>query len=173
VSGGDELRISDVDLGDRGSLEPILEESFEGWYLQHSRKTLLEIGKVRAAEADGKAVGLAMLKTLADGVGYVYYIAVAKAYRRKGFGGRLLDDALTYFAGLGDRIVYSSVENEEAKSLFASRGFRRTDFGAVRGRFGLLRALSMYRSMLAVPGEVLLELELDRSEEEATPSSHA
>lgn len=173
MSGRDELRIAEVDLGDRGSLESILEESFEGWYLQHSRKTLLEIGKVRAAEEDGKAVGLAMLKTLADGVGYVYYIAVAKAHRRKGFGGRLLDDALAYFAGLGDRIVYASIENEEAESLFVSRGFRRTGFGAVRRRFGLLRALSMYRSMLAVPGEVLLELELDRSEEEATPSSRA
>jgi ribosomal protein S18 acetylase RimI-like enzyme len=114
-----------------------------------------------------------MLKTLADGVGYVYYIAVAKAYRRRGFGGRLLDNALAYFTGLGDGIVYASVENEDAESLFASRGFRRTSFGAVQGRFGLLRALSMYRSMLAVPGEVLLEVELGRSGERATPSSRA
>jgi ribosomal protein S18 acetylase RimI-like enzyme len=173
VSGEDEPRISDVALGERGRLEPILEECFEGWYLQHSRKTLLEIGKVRAVEADGEAVGLAMLKTLTDGVGYVYYIAVAKAHRRRGFGGRLLDDALAYFSGLGARIVYASVENEEAEGLFTSRGFRRTDFGEVRGRFGLLGALSMYRSMLAVPGEVLLEVDLDRREEWATPSSRA
>jgi ribosomal protein S18 acetylase RimI-like enzyme len=166
-------RIVDAGSGDRAQFEPILEESFEGWYLRHSKKTLYEIAKVRVAEADGKAVGLAMLKSLDDGVGYVYYIAVAKDHRRNGFGGRLLDDALAYFLGIGTKVVYASVENEEGVGLFASRGFRRTGFGEVSKRYGLMRAVAMYRSMLAVPGEVLLQLELDQDQERTTASSRA
>lgn len=166
-------RISDAGPDDRSRLEPILTESFEGWYLRHSRKTLYEIGKVRVAEAEGKAVGLAMLKSLDDAVGYVYYIAVAKAYRRRGFGSRLLDDALAYFLGIGAKTVFASVENEEAVSLFSSRGFGRTDFSEVSRRYGLFHAVAMYRSMLAVPGEVLLQLDLGQSQLGATPSSRA
>ena len=166
-------RISDAGSGDRARLEPILEESFEGWYLRHSKKTLYEIARVRVAEADGKAVGLAMLKTLDDGIGYVYYIAVAKAQRRNGFGGQLLDDALAHFVSIGARVVYASVENEQGAGLFASRGFRRTSFGEFSKRYGLLRAVAMYRSMLAVPGEVLLQLEMDEGQEGATVSSGA
>lgn len=168
-----ELRILDAGPGERRRLEPILEDSFEGWYLRHSRRTLYEIPKVRVAEARGEAVGLAMLKSLGDSAGYVYYIAVAKVNRRMGFGGRLLDDALDYFRDLGAEIVYASVENEEAAALFSSRGFRRTHFVEVSNRHGLVRAVAMYRSMLVVPGEVLLQLQLAEPRGGSTPSSRA
>jgi ribosomal protein S18 acetylase RimI-like enzyme len=148
--------IVDVGPADRAALEPILEESFEGWYLRHSMKTLHEIGTVRAALVEGKPAGLTMLKRLGEGVGYVYYLAVAREQRRKGLGSRLLDDALSYFSGTGLKVVYASVENEESATLFSSRGFRKTNFGEVSKTFGVLKAFSMYRSMLAVPGEVLL-----------------
>jgi len=150
------LRISEAGPGERARLEPILEEGFEGWYLRHSKRTLYEIPTVRVAEFEGRAVGLAMLKSLEDKAGYVYYIAVAAASRRTGVGGRLLDDALDHFASLGDQVVYASVENEEAAALFRSRGFTKTGFGDLSRRYGLVRAVAMYRSMLVVPGEVLL-----------------
>jgi len=85
----------------------------------------------------------------------------------------LLDDALAYFSGIGAKVVYASVENEEAVGLFASRGFRRSHFGEVSRTYGLLRAVAMYRSMLAVPGEVLLQLDMSRSQESPTASAHA
>lgn len=112
----------------------------------------------------GRVVGLTMLKSLGDGIGYVYYIAVAKDFRRRGLGKKLLEDALSYFASTRVREVYASVENDEGAALFVSKGFRRTDFSDVSKKYGLLRAMSMYRSMLAVPGELLLKIELAEKE---------
>lgn len=160
MTGNADLVISDVPPSERASLEPILEESFEGWYLRHSMKTLHEVELVRRALVGGRVVGLTMLKPLGDGIGYVYYIAVATDFRRRGLGKKLLEDALSFFAGTHVREVYASVENEEGAALFMSKGFKRTDFSGVSKKYGLLRAMSMYRSMLAVPGEVLLKLEL-------------
>jgi len=106
----------------------------------------------------GKAVGLVMLKTLGKGVGYVYYIAVAKANRKRGIGKILLEDALRHFKASSLEEVFASVEedNEPSEALFASEGFTRTSFGEVSKKHGSLHALNMYREMLVVPGEVLL-----------------
>ncbi len=163
MTGESEQGIVEVDPTERASLEPILEESFEGWYLRHSRKTLHEIETVRAAWTDGKPVGLAMLKTLDGGEGYVYYVAVARAHRRKGLGSRLLDDALLHFTVIGSKVVYASVENEESASLFSTKGFRRTSFHEMSKKHGLFKVFSMYRSMLAVPGEVMLQRDLSQN----------
>src|SRR5207247_7763719 len=89
----DAVTIVDVPAGKRKGLEWIPDESFEGWYLMHSKRTLRQIEVVRAAMASGKPVGLVMLKTLEGSVGYVYYIAVAKAQRKKGIAKQLLEDA--------------------------------------------------------------------------------
>ena len=43
------LAIIDVAKGKRARFDWILEESFEGWYLMHSRRTLRDIELVRAA----------------------------------------------------------------------------------------------------------------------------
>ena len=152
------LTIIDVPKGKRAGLEWILEESFEGWYLMHSKRTLRDIELVRAAMSSGKAVGLVMLKTLERKIGYVYYIAVAKANRKRGIGKRLLEDALRRFRALGLKEVFASVEedNESSEALFASEGFTRTSFGEVSKKHGSIHTLNMYREMLVVPGEVLL-----------------
>ncbi|TMI08775.1 GNAT family N-acetyltransferase [Candidatus Bathyarchaeota archaeon] len=152
------LAIIDVPKGKRAGLEWILGESFEGWYLMHSKRTLRDIELVRAAMSSGKAAGLVMLKTLGEGVGYVYYIAVAKASRKKGIGKRLLEDALRHFKASSVVEVFASVEedNKPSEALFASERFTRTSFGEVSKRYGGLHALNMYREMLVVPGEILL-----------------
>jgi ribosomal protein S18 acetylase RimI-like enzyme len=150
--------IVDVPAGKRAELEWILEESFEGWYLMHSRKTLRDIELVRAAVSSGKPVGLVMLKTLEGNVGYVYYIAVAKASRKKGIGKLLLENALRIFSASGVKEIFASVEkdNEPSEALFAAEGFTRTSFGEVSKRHGSLHTVKMYRAMTVVPGEVLL-----------------
>ncbi|TMI58072.1 GNAT family N-acetyltransferase [Candidatus Bathyarchaeota archaeon] len=104
------------------------------------------------------SVGLVMLKTLAEGVGYVYYIAVAEAIRKRGIGKLLIEDALRRFRALGLKEVFASVEedNESSEALFASEGFTRTSFGEVSKKHGSIHTLNMYREMLVVPGEVLL-----------------
>ena len=153
----EDLAIVDVPKKKAG-FEWILEESFEGWYLMHSKRTLRDIELVRAAMSTGKAVGLVMLKTLGKGVGYVYYIAVAKANRKRGIGKILLEDALRHFKASSLEEVFASVEedNEPSEALFASEGFTRTSFGEVSKRYGGLHAVNMYREMLVVPGEILL-----------------
>ena len=152
------LEITDIPKGKRAGLEWILEESFEGWYLMHSKRTLRDIKLVRAAMSSGKAVGLVMLKTLVESVGYVYYIAVAKASRKRAIGKLLLEDAMRYFKASSVEEVFASVEedNEPSEALFASEGFTRTSFSEVSKKHGSLHTLNMYREMLVVPGEVLL-----------------
>jgi ribosomal protein S18 acetylase RimI-like enzyme len=152
------LAIVDVPKGKRTGLEWILEQSFEGWYLMHSRRTLRDIELVRAALSTGKPVGLVMLKMLVESVGYVYYIAVAKASRKRGIAKLLLEDALRHFKASGVAEVFASVEedNEPSEALFASEGFRPTSFKEVSKKYGSLHTLNMYREMLVVPGEVLL-----------------
>jgi len=158
------LELVDVPKEGRARLLPILEESFEGMYLWHARRTLQGIELVRATRnAEGEDVGLAMLKVLAEGAGYVYYIAVPPRSRRQGIGGMLLDDALSQFAKRGVREVYASVgeDNAESNALFASRGFGRLKGSEMSEKYGRIRALLMYREMMVVPGEILLSKRLD------------
>jgi hypothetical protein len=49
----DGTAIVDVPRKERADLEWILEESFEGWYLMHSKRTLRDIELVRAANPSG------------------------------------------------------------------------------------------------------------------------
>ncbi len=107
----EDVVIRDVPARERAGLEWILEESFEGWYLMHSRRTLRDIELVRAAVSSGKPVGLVMLKTLEGNVGYVYYIAVAKTSRKKGIGKLLLDDALRIFSASGVKEIFARTMN--------------------------------------------------------------
>jgi len=150
--------VVDVPLGERAPLEKILEESFEGWYLRHSKGKLLQLEAVRAAMASGAPVGLVMLKTLEQRIGYIYYIAVAKAHRRMGVARVLLEDSLRRFRETGVEEVFAGVEtgNLPSESLFLSEGFTQTGFGEISKRFGPIRAINMYRMMVIVPGEALM-----------------
>ncbi len=146
----------------RHTIEPILEESFEGLYLRHSMRTLKEIETVRAAMLAGAPVGAIMVKKLEPGVGYVYYVAVARSHREKGIAAMLLEDAIEKFRSEGIEDAYASVEEENVASwgLFAAQGFSKTSFAEVAKRFGALRAVNMYRVMMVVPGEALLHRRL-------------
>jgi len=155
--------IEEVPRAERAMLLPILEESFEGLYLWHARRTLESIEVVRVARTtEGEDAGLIMLKMLEDDAGYVYYVAVPRRFRRRGIGGRLLDDAVSYLATRGAREVYASVEedNAESNALFGSRGFEGVDLARMSRRYGRIRALMMYREMMVVPGETLLSKHL-------------
>jgi L-amino acid N-acyltransferase YncA len=154
-----EVELVTVPPSQRSVLLPILEESFEGLYLWHSKRTLQGIELVRALRVGGEYAGLSMLKMVAEGAGYVYYVAVLARFRRKGLGGRLLDDALSHFMGVGAEQVFASVEddNVESNALFSSRGFVRTDRGLIASRYGQLRTLVMYKEMMIVYGEVVLQ----------------
>jgi len=156
------VEIVEVPAGKRMDLEWILEESFEGWYLIHSRRTLRDVDVVNAAKLSDNPGGLVMLKTLEGTVGYVYYIAVAKAYRNRGVAKLLLEDAIRLFKASGLKEVFASVEkdNEPSERLFGSEGFTKTTFGQVSKKHGKLHTLNMYNAMRVVPGEILLRKEI-------------
>lgn len=158
MSAPSQIEISDVPSTERDRLRPILEQSFEGLYRWHAKRTLGSVELVRAARLAGEDAGLAMLKTLTEEAGYVYYIAVSPRFRRRGVGGALLDDALAYFAAGGKKVVYASVEedNVESKALFGSRGFSEADRGELSKKYGAVRGFTLSREMMLVRGEVLL-----------------
>ncbi len=124
----------------------------------HSKGTLRKIELVRAAILSETPVGLAMLKILQEGTGYVFYVAVAKDYRNKGIARKLLDDALRIFKSARVNEVFASVEedNSPSEALFASQGFTKANFGQISKKYGHIHTLNMYREMVVVPGEVVL-----------------
>jgi ribosomal protein S18 acetylase RimI-like enzyme len=150
-------------LSERERLYPILESSFDGWYLSHSKRTLREIEKVFAARLGDVNVGLVMLKNIDLKIGYVYYIAVTSEYRGQKIGSKLLEYSLNYFYELGANTVFASLTVEHgggSKALFESHGFIETNFGRVSKRYGKLHAINMYRKMLVVSGELVVYKEL-------------
>jgi ribosomal protein S18 acetylase RimI-like enzyme len=158
----EELTIEDVPYEKRKDLVPILEESFEGMYLWHSKKTLEKIEAVKVARYRGKNVGLAMLKMLNSHLGYVYYVAVSREYRGLGIGGLLLDNSLDYFISCGAVEVFAAVEEDNIESieLFKSRGFEHITFSELSKKMGRLKAATLWSKMLVVPGEVLLHKQI-------------
>ena len=142
---------------ERKALVPILEQGFEGLYLWHSKRTLRGIEVVRGLRLDGEYVGLSMLKMVADGAGYVYYLAVASTHRRQGVGARLLDDAIAGFDRRGVEVVYAAAEEENraSRTLLDSRGFRAVERRETGYQEGGLGAWGLLTRMRVVPGEVL------------------
>lgn len=152
------VEIVDIPKEMRASLERILEESFEGLYLWHSKRTLREAETVRAAISSGEPIGLIIPKTLGRGVGYIFYVAVALSHRGTGIASMLVKDAIDRFKADGVLEVFASVEEDNLPSekLFAAEGFTKTNLGEVSKKYGRVHSLNMYRVMVVVPGEVLL-----------------
>jgi ribosomal protein S18 acetylase RimI-like enzyme len=159
-------RIVDLPPNAREQAIPVLLQSFVGIYRWHAKRTLRTIGRVRAAHLEGALAGISMLDRLTPEVGYVYYLAVGEAFRGRGVGGALLDDAIELFRNEGARILYGAAEeeNEPSLKLFRSRGFRPIE-PAERGfREGGLGAWGLRSRMMLVHGEILMGrfLETDR-----------
>lgn len=142
-------------------VKTVLAESFTGMYLWHAMRTLSRTKDVLCAFGPTGIAGASILKKLGE-FGYVYYIAVKRAYRNRGIGALLLDRAIDFFQW--SRGVFASVEEDNIPSLrlFESRGFQRVGFSWLQSKVGLARAVKLYQEMTVVPGEVVLYLECGR-----------
>jgi ribosomal protein S18 acetylase RimI-like enzyme len=153
-----------VDLvgADRERAVPAIKDGFTGIYRWHAKRTLRLATTVRAALVGGEVAAVSVLERLAPEVGYVYYLSTAFAYRRKGFGTLLLDDALGMFRREGASVVYAAAEEDNAASiaLFRSRGFRPVERKELGYREGGLGAWGLRSRMTLVGGEVLFGLRL-------------
>ena len=107
--------------GSREGLELLLDESFEGLYLRHAKRTLKEIEVARAARTPEGPVGVIMVKVLEQRAGYIYYVAVARSRREKGIAAMLLKDALEKFRAAGLEDAYASVEEDNEPPGGSSR----------------------------------------------------
>jgi len=150
--------IFDLAPSDRERAVPALRESFTGIYRWHAKRTLRDIGTVRAIAVGGEVAAVAMLEQFDADVAYVYYLFVGSRWRRRGLAGRLLDDAVLRFRRAGARVVYAACEEENSASrrLFASRGFREVTPEEPTWREGGLGARGYRSRMWVVRGEVLL-----------------
>ncbi len=158
----EEARLVDLPPAERERVVPVIRDGFVGIYRWHAKRTLREVPTVRGLERGGELVGASLLDRLAPDVGYVYYVVVRSAYRGRGFGGRLLDDALRRFDGDGVAVVYAAVQADNAPSrrLFARRGFRTVERKETGWKEGGLGAWGLRSRMRLVPGELLLGLRL-------------
>ena len=156
------VQLVDLEGGDRERAVPVVVDSFVGVYRWHAKRTLRQVTRVRAALVGGEVAAVAMLERLDPALGYVYYLAVRRSFRRRGIAGQLLDDALDEFRRSRVRVVWAAAEAENAGSiaLFLSRGFRTVSKQEASVLDGGLGARGYRSKMWIVSGEVLLGLRL-------------
>ena len=137
---------------------PAIRESFVGVYRWHAKRTLATISDVRAVRNGSQVVGVALTESLVPEVGYIFYIAVRVAHRRRGIGGALLADALARFRRAGAVVAYAAVEEDNLASrrLFESFGFGPVARKELGYRDGGLGAWGLRSRMRLVHGEQLL-----------------
>lgn len=158
MNSGNKPLIHDMIGPERDLAIPIVKEGFVGIYRWHAKRTLRSIERVRGLWLSGKLAGVSMLVMLTPEVGYVYYIAVGKEYRRRGIGGMLVDDAIACFKKAGARIIYAAAEDDNAPSLalMVSRGLRVIEREEMNYKDGGLGAWGLRSRMMLVSGEVLM-----------------
>lgn len=113
---------------DRRAVAKIFEESFTGSYRYWSLR-LLDYLETIVAEEDGEIVGAEELYvTSCEGygkLGVVAFVAVAPAWRGRGIGRRLVEEAEKVFRQRGCRFAAASTraENKASIALFTSLGY--------------------------------------------------
>lgn len=89
--------------------------------------TVTDPRKVRlVAERDGELVGYVAAERQPDGSGYVDFVGVAPAFRRRGMGAQLVRAGVAALGDLGCERFHLTVReaNTGARALYASLGFR-------------------------------------------------
>lgn len=157
------IRLGELSGSARTAVEPILKESFTGYYRWHAKRTLHEIEHVRVARSDRTIAGAALLERLVPDVGYVSYLFVGTKIRRRGVGAALFDDAIRRFRRQGVRVVFAVAEpgNRPSIALMRSRGFRKTERKETGWKDGGLGAWGLRSRMRIIGDEVLFGLRLD------------
>lgn len=138
---------------DLPAIMAIEEESFTSpWPVTAFESELTnEVAVVKVLVVDDKVVGYYDAWFMGDEA-HLLNIAVASRVRGKGFGGRLLDDALDEARRAGCAAMYLEVRksNEIAKRLYATRGF--TVVGSRRRYYADGEDADVMKLALGAPG---------------------
>jgi ribosomal-protein-alanine N-acetyltransferase len=104
-----------------------------GWGETEFRRLLLDRAIVAHRAMSGRKLVGFILSRLVDGEAEILSVAVAPAWRGRGFARPLLDLHLRRIAGLGGRTVFLEVEERNAP---ANRLYRRAGFYEIGRRQG-------------------------------------
>ena len=153
------MEIREAASADAERLREIARASFDRVYAFFAIRGLRRAWPFLVAAEDGQAVGFLEGK-LFDGappIGYVYFVAVDPATRRRGTGRRLVEESVRRFADRGATRVFAAVprENEASIALFASLGFERVPRRALWGWYRW-RSLGVQMRMVLAPHEALM-----------------
>lgn len=145
---------------DREFIERTTRASFDRVYAFFAIGAIRRASPLLVAEEGGTAVGF-LEGRLFDGappIGYVYFVAVDPAQRRRGAGRLLIEEALRQFAAKGATRTLAAVpeDNEVSMRLFVALGFQPAPPWAMWRWYGWRGIVTAMRMMIA-PGEVLLE----------------
>ncbi|TVM03748.1 MAG: hypothetical protein CV087_03290 [Candidatus Brocadia sp. WS118] len=90
---------------------------------------------------------------IADGVGNIHWMGVAPEYRKKGYGDKLLEEAIQRFIKKGcyEAKLFTYPAEKAAYDLFQKHGFKETAF--VDSRFFGVNIILMVRKITPVPEE--------------------
>jgi ribosomal-protein-alanine N-acetyltransferase len=103
------------------------------WSADYSRLALQGDLSARVAEEEGIVCGLVVFRTMADEA-EILNLAVASARRRRGFGSRLMEDALAACKTAGAKRIFLEVResNDAARKFYLRMGLtevgRRRDY---------------------------------------------
>ena len=144
---------------DREAIVRIARASFDRVYAFFAIRASRRAWPLLVAEEGGTAVGF-LEGRLFDGappIGYVYFVAVDPAHRRRNLGRLLVEEALREFAAKQATRVFAAVPegNEASMDLFTALGFREAPEGAMWRWYGWRGILTTMRMVIA-PHEVLL-----------------
>jgi len=119
-----------------------------GWSEDEIRLLLLEASVLSdSAAIDGKLVGFIMSRMAADEA-EILSVAIAPAWRGRGFSRPILDRHLRRLAGIGTNAVFLEVDehNAPARRLYERAGFR--EVGRRQGYYGgTATALTLRRDL--------------------------
>lgn len=129
----------------------------------HAKYILKRADIALLATIDGNDAGLILVDRITSTMGYVFYIAVSRAYRRQGIGGALLDRAIGIMEEEGMKDIYAvrDEENMAAERLFGSRLFKGVSLHEFSKNYGFWQSRRLRRRMTMVFGETMMRRVID------------
>ncbi|MCY0859217.1 MAG: GNAT family N-acetyltransferase [Sulfolobaceae archaeon] len=112
------------------SLEEVIEKSLSEFDAYYAKRNLKSSKIITIKDNRDNIVGFTELKVYKP-VGIIFYIGVLPAYRGRGYGKRLLEEAEAYFMSKGLDYILASTRRYNKQALGLFRRYKRFDIDSV------------------------------------------